>query len=394
MRKSFSAAFVVLAIGLGAALAVPTSALGSTASRASALAAKPRTVLATARVKLNTVVSGLDSPVAIAFRGTDPNHMYVAEQSGSLVVVTGGHVTGTVLTETVSHDNEEGLLGVAFSKDGTKVYVDYTDPTGDIHVVQYTMKGLKAVLSSRRQLLLIAHHTYTNHNGGDLVLGPDNMLYIGVGDGGSGGDPNGNGQNKDVLLAKILRIDPSHASGSLPYTIPAGNPFKGKPGKRGEIWMYGLRNPWRFSFDKKNGDMWIGDVGQDKYEEVDYARAGTGAGANWGWNLREGFHPYNGGAMPPGARNPILERPHTAGDCAIIGGYVYRGSPSIPLVGAYVFGDECTGVIRAVTQSGGRVTQSAGLKLNVSQLTTFGEGPGGALFAASRTGTIYVFARG
>ena len=378
----------MLALGLGTAFIVPTAALGSTASHT----AKPRTVLATAHVRLKTVVTGLDSPVAIAFRGTDTAHMYVAQQSGSLVVVTGGHVTGTVLTENVSHDDEEGLLGVAFSKDGKKVYVDYTDPSGDINVVGYTMSGLEAKVSSRRQLLVIAHHTFPNHNGGNLVFGPDNMLYIGVGDGGSGGDPNGNGQNKDVLLAKILRIDPAHPSGGRPYGIPKGNPFRGKSGKRGEIWMYGLRNPWRFSFDKKNGDMWIGDVGQDKFEEVDYARAGTGSGANWGWNLREGFHPYNGGAKPAGARDPILERPHTAGDCAIIGGYVYRGSPTVPLVGAYVFGDECTGVIRAVTQNGGRVTQAAGLHLNVSQLTTFGQGPKGALFAASRGGTIYTIA--
>jgi glucose/arabinose dehydrogenase len=387
MRRTLIASLSVLALGAGTAFIVPTAALGSTAH-----AAKPRTVLATAHVRLKTVVRGLDSPVAIAFRGTDAAHMYVAQQSGSLVVVTGGHVTGTVLTENVSHDNEEGLLGVAFSKNGKKVYVDYTDPAGDINVVEYTMSGLKAKLSSRRQLLVIAHHTFTNHNGGNLVFGPDNLLYIGVGDGGSGGDPNGNGQNKDVLLAKILRIDPAHPSGGLPYGIPKGNPFKGKAGKRGEIWMYGLRNPWRFSFDKKNGDMWIGDVGQDMYEEVDYARAGTGSGANWGWNLREGFHPYNGGAKPAGARDPILERPHTAGDCAIIGGYVYRGSPIVPLEGAYVFGDECTGVIRAVTQNGGRVTQAAGLHLNVSELTTFGQGPKGALFAASRGGTIYTIA--
>ncbi len=392
MRRSpLVVSFSVLALVAGAAFAVPTGATASPAARPAKPAAAPRTDLATAHVRLKHVVSGLDSPVAMAWRGSDTAHMYVAEQPGTLVVVTNGHVTGTVLTENVSHDNEEGLLGIVFSRDGKKLYVDYTDPTGDIHVVEYTMNGLKANTATRRQLLLIPHHTFTNHNGGNLVIGPDNMLYIGVGDGGSGGDPNGNGQNKDVLLAKILRIDPRQ-NGASPYRIPAGNPFKGKAGKRGEIWMYGLRNPWRFSFDSKNGDMWIGDVGQDKFEEVDYARAGTGAGANWGWNLREGFHPYNGGAEPAGARDPILERPHTAGDCAIIGGYVYRGSPSVPLVGAYVFGDECTGVLRAVTQNGGRITQAAPLHLNVSELTSFGQGPKGAIYAASRTGTIYVLA--
>ena len=136
-------------------------------------------------------------------------------------------------------------------------------------------------------------------------MGPDGDLYIGVGDGGSGGDPNGNGQNTNVLLAKILRINPT-PSGNLQYTIPADNPFAGQTGKRGEIWMYGLRNPWRFSFDKSTGEMWIGDVGQDLYEEVDYATPGQ-KGTNWGWNLREGLHPYNGGAEPPGAEDPIIE---------------------------------------------------------------------------------------
>ena len=275
MRRPLVASLSVLSVlALGVGLVAPTTALGSTP--------KPRVGLATAHLRLQPVVTGLDSPVDIAFRGSDTAHMYVAEQSGALVVVSGGHVTGTVLTENVSHGNEEGLLGVVFSKDGKKVYVHYTDPSGDIHVVEYAMKGLRANLASRRQLLLIAHHTYPNHNGGDLVMGPDNMLYIGVGDGGSGGDPNQNGQNKDVLLGKILRIDPRR-NGASRYRIPVGNPFRGKPGKRGEIWMYGLRNPWRFSFDSKNGDMWIGDVGQDKFEEVDYARAArapapTGAG--------------------------------------------------------------------------------------------------------------------
>ena len=156
--------------------------------------------------------------------------MYVAQQSGSLVVVTGGHRTGTVLTENVSHDNEEGLLGVAFSKDGTKVYVDYTDPSGDINVVRVHDERPQAKASSRRQLLVIAHHTFTNHNGGNLVLGPDNMLYIGVGDGGSGGDPDGNGQNKDVLLAKILRIDPATRV-AVALRDPEGQPVPGQVGQ-------------------------------------------------------------------------------------------------------------------------------------------------------------------
>ena len=157
--------------------------------------------------------------------------------------------------------------------------------------------------------------------------------------------------------------------------------------------MYGLRNPWRFSFDRTTHDMWIGDVGQNLYEEVDYAPAGQ-SGINWGWNLREGFHPYNGGAKPPGARDPILERPHSAGDCAIIGGYVYRGTAISNFNGAYVFGDECTGEVRAVVQQGGKVVQSKDLLVNIPQLTSFGQGPLGSIYAASRAGKLYVLGRG
>jgi glucose/arabinose dehydrogenase len=164
-------------------------------------------------------------------------------------------------------------------------------------------------------------------------------------------------------------------------------------GKRGAIWMYGLRNPWRFSFDRQTNAMWIGDVGQDLYEEIDYAPAGQ-KGINWGWNLREGFHAYNGGAKPPGARDPILERPHTAGDCAITGGYVYRARKIANFFGAYVFGDTCTGELRAVVQKNGKVTQSRDLNLNVSQISTFGQGPFGGLYAASLTGTIYALVPG
>jgi glucose/arabinose dehydrogenase len=342
-------------------------------------------------VRLQLVAGGLDSPVALAWRAGDPTRLFVAEQGGTIKIVTRGHVAATALHLTVSNDgNERGLLGIAFSRDGKKLYVDHTDPTGDIRVAEYTMKGGVANPASRRVLLVIPHRQFSNHNGGSLVIGPDNMLYIGVGDGGGGGDTLHNGQNTDALLGKILRIDP-RPNGKAQYRIPTGNPFRGKPGHRGEIWMYGLRNPWRFSFDSKTHDMWIGDVGQDAYEEVDFARAAHG-GQNWGWNLREGFHPYNGGAEPPGARDPIFERPHTAGDCAIIGGYVYRAKPIAALDGAYVFGDECTGVVRSIVQSGGHVVQSAGLGLNVPQLTTFGEGPSGGLFAASRAGSIYVIA--
>jgi glucose/arabinose dehydrogenase len=343
--------------------------------------------LAGAKVKLRTIATGLNSPIALAWRGTDANHMYVALQGGSVIVLTKGKKTGTALKLTgVTSGGEQGLLGIAFSNDGKKLYVDYNDTTGDLRIVEYTMNGNAANPATRRQLLVIPHHIFPNHNGGNLVVGPDNMLYIAVGDGGGGGDTLMSGQNTNVLLGKILRINPK-PSIYLPYTIPNTNPFFGQAGKRGEIWMYGLRNPWRFSFDRKTGDMWIGDVGQNLYEEVDYAPAGT-KGTNWGWNAREGKHPYEGGAMPPGAVDPILERPHSAGDCAIIGGYVYRSSTIKAFDGAYVFGDECTGKLRAVVQKNGAITQSKDLKLTVDGLASFGQGPGGGIYEVSISGSI------
>ena len=350
------------------------------------------TNLAAAQVKLTPYATGLSSPVALAWRGKDSSRMYVAQQGGTLVSVTNGHVSAPLLHFNVSTGGEEGLLGIAFSNNGKKLYTDTTDAAGDIRITEFTMSGPVPISGSRRQLLVIPHHTFPNHNGGDLHVGADNMLYISVGDGGGGGDTLHNGQNTNSLLGKILRINPNR-KGNAQYSVPADNPFAAQAGKRGAIWMYGLRNPWRFSFDRQTHDMWIGDVGQGLYEEIDYAKAGA-KGINWGWNRREGFHPYNGGTKPAGARDPILERSHDNGDCAITGGYVYRGKAIANFFGAYVFGDTCTGELRAVLQRNGRVTQSRDLNLNVSQVSTFGEGPFGGIYAASLSGTIYALAQG
>ncbi|HTL84951.1 MAG TPA: PQQ-dependent sugar dehydrogenase [Acidimicrobiia bacterium] len=362
---------------LCAALLVPMARSASAAPNLNAV-----------HLSLETRAHGLSSPVAIAWRHGD-SRMYVAEQTGSVRIVSASGVPKAtpVLTETVSNGNEQGLLGLTFSSNGSKIYVDYTGPNGDIHVVEYTMSGDVANVGTRRELLTIAHHTHTNHNGGEVIFGPDGNLYIGTGDGGGGGDPDGNGQNTNSLLGKILRINPA-PSGGLQYTIPNGNPFKGQAGKRGEIWMYGLRNPWRFSFDRSDHSMWIGDVGQDLYEEVDHSSAGSG-GLNWGWNRREGFHAYNGGTQPPGGRNPVVETSHNDGNCAIIGGYVYRGSAIDDLNGTYVYGDSCRPQLVGVVVSGGNVVAHRDLGLTVGQLTSFGQSPRGELYAASRTGVIY-----
>jgi len=370
---------------------VPTSPAPSTSLATRTTTAPTRGVALGANVALRSVASGLDSPVALAWRAHDAR-MYVAEQPGRVRIVdTNGRVaTQPVLSLTgLSHGNEEGLLGIAFSTDGTKLYTDSTDTQNNTHVDEYTMKGDVAVPATKRQLLFQSQPS-NNHKGGELTIGPDGLLYIGLGDGGFEGDPSRNGQKLGTLLSKILRIDPN-ASGSAPYTVPADNPFVGKSGARTETWMWGLRNPWRFSFDRATGDLWIGDVGQNKYEEVDYAPAGQ-KGINFGWSVREGLHAYNRGTAPD-ARDPLFELAHDDGYCAVVGGYVYRGRAIPSLVGAYVFGDDCNQQLGVALQNNGKLVARQNLGVQVSQLTTFGEDANGELFAVARTGTVYELTR-
>jgi glucose/arabinose dehydrogenase len=281
---------------------------------------------------------------------------------------------------------EQGLLGLAFSPDGRYLYVDFTDKAGDTHVTEFTMRGRQADARSER-LVLKVDQPFPNHNGGQLAFGPDRRLYIALGDGGSAGDPMGNGQSLDTLLGKILRIDP-RPGGGQPYRIPDGNPFAGRAGARPEIWDYGLRNPWRFSFDPATGDLWIGDVGQGAWEEIDHEPAGSG-GHNYGWNRLEGSHRFEGG-RPDGAVDPVIEYGHgNGGGCTVIGGSVYRGRKIPGLRGAYLYGDYCAGWVRAARWSGGRVTDQRDLGLNVPSLSSFGVGPDGELYALSLSGPVY-----
>jgi glucose/arabinose dehydrogenase len=338
-------------------------------------------------IALVPFVSGLDSPVAVAWRPHD-DEMFVAEQSGHvrLVDASGRLAPSPVVTVgPLSRGNEEGLLGITFSPDGSKLYVDYTDRSNDTHVDEYTMRGDTVISSTRRQVLFV-RQPFTNHKGGEVLTGPDGLLYIGLGDGGSEGDPNHVGQNLSELLAKILRINPN-PSGGASYSVPADNPFVNQAGAAHETWMWGLRNPWRFSFDRSTGDVWIGDVGQDKYEEIDFARAGE-KGINWGWSAREGFHAFRG-STPRDARDPLLETRHSDGNCAIVGGYVYRGRAIPALRGVYVFGDNCRPNLVGVVQSGGKLVQQRDLGSTVSDLTSFGQDNTGELYALSRDGTIY-----
>ena len=292
------------------------------------------------------------------------------------------------LTDEVSLGSEQGLLGIVFSPDGRELFANYTDTLGDTHVVAYRMRGMRPDPSTRRELLVV-DQPYSNHNGGNLIFGPDGFLYIGLGDGGSGGDPHGNGQSLSTLLGKMLRIDPQPANGK-PYSVPAGNPFVGRTDARPEIWAYGLRNPWRYSFDPATGDLWIGDVGQSAWEEIDVQPASSEGGENYGWNLMEGNHPYEGGERPADVVRPVFEYSHDDGGCTVVGGYVYRGTAIPDLAGAYVFADYCVGRLEAIRVEDGRVVEHAVLGPVVEGgLSSFGEDADGELYAMSLGGGLY-----
>jgi glucose/arabinose dehydrogenase len=300
-----------------------------------------------------------------------------------------------ISTDVVADGDEQGLLGLTFSTDGRRLYVAYTGTDENQHLDEYTMAGEAPDPSSRREILVVEDFA-PNHNGGGLVFGPDGFLYWSMGDGGGAGDPRDSGQDPTDLLGSLLRIDPDvppeqRASGPA-YDIPTGNPFVGGEGAD-EVWAYGLRNPWRFSFDRATGDLWIADVGQGDVEEIDYLpagdRTGAGRGANLGWSEVEGDRPFDGGEPPPDAVAPILTYGHDDGRCSVVGGFVYRGTLLGHLVGAYLYGDYCDGEVRALVARDGEVLDNAPLGLNVPHLSSFAQDPDGELFVLSLDGPVY-----
>ncbi|MEA2932918.1 MAG: hypothetical protein QOI56_1703 [Actinomycetota bacterium] len=337
-----------------------------------------------------TEVGGVEQPVALAVRSGD-SALYVVEKVGRIVAVHDGAVDATPvldLSGQVSTGTEQGLLGLVFSPDGGHLYVNYTDTGGDTRVVEYGFSGGRADPATARELLHV-DQPFANHNGGNLVFGPDGRLWIGLGDGGSANDPGNRAQDLGTLLGKMLRIDPAPSAGRA-YTIPSDNPFVGTDGARGEIWSYGLRNPWRYSFDRATGDLWIGDVGQNAVEEIDFAPASSGGGQNWGWPALEGTR-ANKGAPPDGAVGPILDYAQSDGGCSVVGGYVYRGTRIPALTGAYLYGDYCRGEVLALRQSGGSVTEQADLGVAVDSLSSFGQDGAGELYALSLGGRVVRF---
>lgn len=351
--------------------------------------APPPPDLNAAQIKLTKIAEPTQG-TAIAFRAGDAA-AYITEQAGVVRAVRDGKLQDTPVLDlhnTVGSGGERGLLGLTFSRDGARLYVDYTNRNGDTRIDEYTMRADgTADVASKRELLAIAQ-PQANHNGGNIVIGSDDMLWIGMGDGGAGGDQGtghasgGNGQSRETLLGKLLRIDPTPGGGRQ-YSIPPDNPFAAGGG-RAEIWAYGLRNPWRFSFDALTGDLWIGDVGQGAWEEVDFMPKGRGAGANYGWNVFEGSHRFRSGEIPD-AVMPITEYSHDTGGTAITGGYVYRGSAIPNLVGAYVYSDSGDGKLRAITQLGGSVGIQRDLGVTGGAVVAFGQDAKGEIYVLSQT---------
>jgi glucose/arabinose dehydrogenase len=359
------------------------------------------------------LVTSLGGAITMATRPADPT-LYVATLSGHVWAVDAG--TGakaevldlsTVVTQA---GGERGLLGMAFSPDGTRLFVHYSATgTGATVVDEYPVSGAQPGgfdgVGSRRQVLTLAQ-PQGNHNGGSLLFAPDGMLYLALGDGGGGNDGapaygsghavGGNAQSLDTLLGKIVRIDPTDPTpGSVgaEYSVPPDNPFVGAAGED-EIWSLGLRNPFRMSFDRATGDLWVGDVGQSAREEIDFVAAGDavhprGRAANFGWNRREGKVAGPGTPAVSGLTEPIFDVDRSAGDCAIIGGYVYRGSQITDLVGQYLYSDNCNGRIRALTRSGATVT-NRDLGVTAGGPTSFGEDNDGNLYVLTFGGVYRI----
>lgn len=361
-------------------------------------------------IRATLLLSGLSQPVDLQSPPGDTTRLFIVEQTGTIRILKGGALLPRPFLDVsgrVSHGTEQGLLGLAFHPGyatNRKFYVDYTDGAGDTRVVEFLTSGDPDSASATERPILLVDQPYSNHNAGQLAFGPDGYLYVGLGDGGSAGDPEDRAQNPSELLGKMLRIDVNarDPGAGTEYSIPADNPFVGRSGYRPEIWALGLRNPWRYSFDRATGTLYIADVGQNLYEEVDVEPPGSG-GRNYGWNVMEGLHCYNAGSCnQAGLTLPIVEYSHDSG-CSITGGYVYRGRAIPDLEGTYFYGDYCSGLIRSLRFLNGIVTdqrdwtstlRTAGGQ-SMSGLSSFGQDARGELYllrlgrAGAQEGELY-----
>jgi len=344
------------------------------------------------------VARGLSSPLDLQFAPGDRSRIFVVEQPGRIRVIRDGALVAAPFLDVsgrISTGGERGLLGLAFhpgyAQNG-RFFVNYTDRNGDTHVAEFHGgPGTDAADAGSERAVLFVAQPFANHNGGGLTFGRDGMLYVGLGDGGSGGDPFRNGQNLGTLLGKMLRIDVDHGN---PYSVPADNPFVSTAGARGEVWAYGLRNPWRFSFDAASGDLVIADVGQGQWEEIDVGLASRRGGENYGWNITEGNHCFqpSSGCNTAGITPPILEYGHDEG-CSVTGGVVYRGCRMPGYQGTYFYADYCSHFVRSIRVANGQATEprdwTAALGRGLDRPTSFGVDADGEAYIVDQDGEVY-----
>lgn len=393
-------------LGAGCAVREPAvigDALPPADSEATATAPAP-VHLPDIEVELELVASGFDQPLYVTGVGDDSGRLMVVEKTGRIWILRDGVKSSRPwldISNIVSTDSERGLLGLAFApefKQNGTFYINYTDLTGTTQIARLrtTPTVDRLVNDGLMESLISIMQPYANHNGGMLAFGPDGYLYAGTGDGGSGGDPHGNGQRTDTLLGKILRIDPEFEvdpdEANVLYRIPPENPFAKDSSGRPEIWASGLRNPWRFSFDSLTGDLWIGDVGQNAWEEIDFASAvdGLEPGLNYGWPTLEATHPYPPGSDPPNIRAftaPAIEYDHSAGN-SVTGGFVYRGTRFPAMYGVYFYGDFGSGRIWGAHSEQGVLGTRELLESGLA-VVSFGQGDDGELYVVDFGGAIY-----
>jgi glucose/arabinose dehydrogenase len=348
---------------------------------------------------LQPVATGFNFPVYLTAPPGDNNRLFIVEKGGRIHIIKNGTLLGSPfldISSLVSTGYEQGLLGLAFDPNyanNGRFYISYTDTAGNSRIVRYLVSSNPDIAQTTPdRVLLTIPQPYANHNGGDIAFGPDGYLYIGMGDGGSGNDPQNNGQDLTDLLGSLLRIDVSPAGD---YAIPSNNPFVNQPPARGELWDYGLRNPWRFSFDRQTGDLYIADVGQNDREEVNLspASAGGGKGLNYGWRIMEGTictPGVNPNCSMAGLTLPVLDYSHSEG-CSVTGGYVYRGSAISGLAGTYFYSDYCSGWVRSFRYQNGQVTaQTQWSSLSPGgNVTSFGEDNQGEIYILTAQGGVY-----
>ncbi len=342
------------------------------------------------------VVSGLRNPLDLQSVPGDDERLYLVEQDGRIRIVRSGQLVAAAFLDVsgrISSGGERGLLGLAFHPQfatNRRFFVNYTNPRGDTHIAEFRATSADAADPASERILLTVGQPFANHNGGGLAFDNSGRLLIALGDGGSGGDPQNNGQRLDTLLGKLARID---VDGAAPYGLPADNPFLATAGARGEIWAFGLRNPFKIAVDRPTGDLYIGDVGQNRIEEIDVGLAATRGGENYGWRLTEGTQCFNpaSGCDRSGLTLPVYEYGHSEG-CSVTGGVVYRGCRVPALAGTYFFGDFCSGLVRSFRLANGQATDvrdwTSGTR-GVSAPASFGLDAAGEVYIVDYDGELY-----